>query len=75
MIIIKDRSSYSTTSNNTLACLDFAKKNGYPLIFKPNDGSFGIGVQKIFNQEQLLKVLEDYNASNKGLYLLQQYIS
>ncbi|RAL55546.1 hypothetical protein BSK20_04250 [SR1 bacterium human oral taxon HOT-345] len=74
MIIIKDRSSYSTTSNNTLACLDFAKKNGYPLIFKPNDGSLGVGVQKIFNQEQLLKALEDYNASNKGLYLLQQYI-
>lgn len=74
MIIIKDRSSYSTTSNNTLACLDFAKENGYPLIFKPNDGSFGIGVQKIFNQEQLLIALEDYNASNKGLYLLQQYI-
>jgi len=44
------------------------------LIFKPNDRSFGIGVQKIFNQEQLLKALEDYNASNKGLYLLQQYI-
>lgn len=75
MIVMKEKSSYSTNSNNTLACLKFAEKVGYPLIFKPNDGSLGIGVQKIFNQEQLLEALESYNKSNKGLYLLQQYIS
>lgn len=74
MIVVKERSSYSSISNNIWACLDFAEKNGYPLIFKPNDWSLGIGIQKIFNQDQLLQALEEYNASNKWLYLLQQYI-
>ena len=32
-------------------------------------------MKKIFNQEQNLEALESYNKSNKGLYLLQQYIS
>ncbi len=75
MLVIKEKSWYSSDSNNTIACIKFAERVWYPLIFKPNDWSLGAGVKKIFTKEQLLLELEKYNKDEKsGLFLLQQYL-
>ena len=74
MLVVKESSSYSNSKNNIKACLDFAKKNGYPLIFKPNNGSLWQWITKIFNEEQLYKTIKEFNVSWSGLHLLQKYI-
>ena len=74
MLVVKESSSYSNSKNNIKACLDFAKKNGYPLIFKPNDGSLWQWITKIFNEEQLYKTIKEFNVNWSGLHLLQKYI-
>lgn len=75
MLVVKESSAVSNESNNIQACLEFAEKVWYPLIFKPNNGSRGEWVKKIFSQKQLLQELKLYNNDNKDwFFLLQQYL-
>jgi hypothetical protein len=39
MLVARENTRYSNPENTTSACIQFAEKYGYPLIFKPNDGS------------------------------------
>lgn len=76
MLVVKDTSNFSSETNGKNACFEFASKNKYPLIFKPNNWSLWVWVQKIFNSKQLLNALNQYNNNeNSWLFLLQEYIS
>ena len=74
MLVARENTRYSNPQNTTSACIQFAEKYGYPLIFKPNDGSLWSWVSKIFDKNQLLATLSHFNQSNKGMHLLQTYI-
>lgn len=74
MLVTRNRFNYSNGQTGLQACLQFADQHGYPLIFKPNDGSLWTGVIKIFNQQQLLEVLENYYQWWKRHYLLQTFL-
>lgn len=39
MLVTRNRFNYSNGQTGLQACLQFADQHGYPLIFKPNDGS------------------------------------
>ena len=74
MLVARENTRYSNPQNTTSACIQFAEKYGYPLIFKPNDGSLWSWVSKIFDKNQLLATLSHFNQSNKSMHLLQTYI-
>lgn len=75
MLVVKNKSIFSSSQNWIDACLEFASKNNYPLIFKPNNWSLWAWVQKIFNSKQLLNTLNQYNNNNNSwLFLLQEYV-
>lgn len=74
MLVLRPQHSYSNDDTTSQACFAFAERCGYPLIFKPNNGSLGAGVIKIFDTRQLSQVLADYYSHQRGLYVLQAYI-
>lgn len=45
------------SDKNSAAALRFAKKIGYPVIVKPNSESQGRGVEKVYNETELLDAL------------------
>ncbi len=47
------------SKEDTLAAIRYAKKIGYPLFVKPNDGSQGYSVSKVSNSYELRKALAD----------------
>ncbi|MFA5139107.1 MAG: ATP-grasp domain-containing protein [Elusimicrobiota bacterium] len=60
------------TAGDREACLAFARKAGYPLVLKPNQGVGAFGVFKVDDEHQLLHHLERIDRQE---YVLERFIN
>ncbi|MBI2601387.1 ATP-grasp domain-containing protein [Candidatus Daviesbacteria bacterium] len=63
------------SNKNISAAVKYAEKLGYPVIVKPNSGSQGRGVEKVYNKDGLLKALAfAFNEVKDNVALVQKFI-
>lgn len=53
----KDWAEAINSKRNIDAAFTYARKLGFPVIVKPNSGSQGVGVSKVYNKRELYKAL------------------